>query len=194
VSSKQSIYFFGSNRNKPKLNLFRLFFDLFCKTKIHFFRFVSDRYQNNRNKQNFVQTNRKNLQKCSLLGGVRTETKAKLYLFRLFFGMFYRETKVLFQFISVFRTGIETTETNKLMVWGIKKVDILKNVLLFRLVFCLFRLFRHTETPCFDIKAKQPKQTSCFGWCRCSFGCFDTKLVSEDTLCISVSQRWASAT
>ncbi len=27
----------------------------------------------------------------------------------------------------------------------------------------LFRLFRNTETPCFDIKAKQPKQTSCFG-------------------------------
>jgi hypothetical protein len=49
------------------------------------------------------------------------------------------------------------------MVWGIKKVDILTNFLLFQLVFCLFQLFRNTESPCFDIKAKQPKQTSCFG-------------------------------
>jgi hypothetical protein len=44
------------------------------------------------------------------------------------------------------------------MVWGIKKVDILPNLLLFRLVFCLFGLFRNTETPCFDIKAKHPKR------------------------------------
>jgi hypothetical protein len=62
----------------------------------------------------------------------------------------------------------------------------LTNLLLFRLVFWLFRLFRNTETPCFDIKAKQPKQRlvsdsaeTSFG---SSFGCFDTKLVSEDTL------------
>jgi hypothetical protein len=37
VSSKQSIFFFGSNRNKPKLNLFWLFFGLFCETKKKFF-------------------------------------------------------------------------------------------------------------------------------------------------------------
>jgi hypothetical protein len=37
VSSKQSNFFFGSNRNKPKLNLFRLFFGLFRETKKHFF-------------------------------------------------------------------------------------------------------------------------------------------------------------
>jgi hypothetical protein len=34
------------------------------------------------------------------------------------------------------------------MVWGIKEVDILTNLLLFQLVFCLFRLFQNTETPC----------------------------------------------
>jgi hypothetical protein len=56
VSSKRSKFFFGSNRNKPKLNLFRLFFGLFRETKKKFFRFVSvcfgvsDRYRNNRNK------------------------------------------------------------------------------------------------------------------------------------------------
>jgi hypothetical protein len=63
------------------------------------------------------------------------------------------------------------------MVWGIKKVDILTNMLLFRLVFCLFRLFRNTETPCFDIKAKQPKQTLVSDSAETSFGCFDTKVV-----------------
>ncbi len=40
VSSKQSNIFFGSNRNKPKLNLFRLFIGLFRETKKLFFRFV----------------------------------------------------------------------------------------------------------------------------------------------------------
>jgi hypothetical protein len=37
---KQS-FFFGSNRNKPKLDLFRLFFGLFHETKKHLFCFVS---------------------------------------------------------------------------------------------------------------------------------------------------------
>ncbi len=69
VSSKQLNIFFGSNRNKPKLNLFRLFFDLFHETKKKIFRFVSvcfgfsDQYRNNRNKQNFLKTNQKNLPK-----------------------------------------------------------------------------------------------------------------------------------
>jgi hypothetical protein len=89
--------------------------------------------------------------------------KPKLNLFGLFFGLLFRETKkFVFQFVSMFRTGIETTKKTELMVWGLKKVDILTNLLLFRLVFCLFWLFRNTETPCFDIKAKQTKQTSCF--------------------------------
>ncbi len=75
VSSKQSNFLFGSNRNKPKLNLFRLFFGLFRETKKHFFWFVSvcfgvsDRYRNNRNKQNFVETNRKNLQNTFYISG-----------------------------------------------------------------------------------------------------------------------------
>jgi hypothetical protein len=44
------------------------------------------------------------------------------------------------------------------MIWGMKKVDILTNLLLFQLVFRLFRLFQNTETPCFDIKVKQPNK------------------------------------
>jgi hypothetical protein len=42
MSSKPLIFFLGSNRNKPKLNLFRLFFGLlFRETQKKFFRFVS---------------------------------------------------------------------------------------------------------------------------------------------------------
>jgi hypothetical protein len=63
----------------------------------------------------------------------------------------------------MFQTGIKQLKPTELMVWGMKKVDILTNLLLFRLVFGLFWLFQITETPCFDIKAKQPKKTSCFG-------------------------------
>jgi hypothetical protein len=41
VSSKWKKYIFGSNRNKPKQDLFRVCFGLFRETKKHFFRFVS---------------------------------------------------------------------------------------------------------------------------------------------------------
>jgi hypothetical protein len=70
VSSKQSKIFFGSNRNKPKLGLFRLIFGLFRETNKLFFRFVSvrfgisDPYRNNRNKQKCFETHRNNKQYC----------------------------------------------------------------------------------------------------------------------------------
>ncbi len=58
-SSKPLIFFLGSNRNKPKLDMFWLFFGLIlCETPNFFFQFVSvcfdvlDQYRNNRNKQN----------------------------------------------------------------------------------------------------------------------------------------------
>ncbi len=138
MSSKQSNFFFGSNRNKPKLNLFRLFFDLFCETKKHFFRFVSvcfgvsDRYRNNRNKQNFIETNQKNLQKMFSIRG----SSKPLILFlgsnrnSICFGCFsvcFFAKPANFFFFGLFRcfgpVYVETTET-ELMVWGIKKVDI----------------------------------------------------------------------
>jgi hypothetical protein len=64
-SSKQTKKIFGSNRNKPKLNLLRFIFGLFRETNKLFFRFVSvrfgvsDPYRNNRNKQICFETNRK---------------------------------------------------------------------------------------------------------------------------------------
>jgi hypothetical protein len=72
------------------------------------------------------------------------------------------------------------------MVWGIKKKGLhVTNLLLFRLVFCLFQLFRNTETPCFDIKAKNQNKRLVSDSAKTSFGCFDRKLVSEDTLVAS---------
>jgi hypothetical protein len=72
------------------------------------------------------------------------------------------------------------------MVWGIKKVDILTNLLLFRLVFCLFGCFKTPKLPVSILKQNNRNRRlvldsakTIFG---SSFGCFDTKLVSEDTL------------
>ena len=63
VSSKQTKINFGSNRNKPKQDLFRVCFGLFRETKNFFFSVcfgVSNLYGNNRNKQNCFETNRNN--------------------------------------------------------------------------------------------------------------------------------------
>ncbi len=63
VSSKWKKNIFGSNRNKPKQDLFRVCFGLFCETPKKNFSVcfaVSNLYRNNRNKQNCFETNRKN--------------------------------------------------------------------------------------------------------------------------------------
>jgi hypothetical protein len=83
----------------------------------------------------------------------------------LFFGLLFRETpQFFFGLFQCFGPVSKQPKQTELMVWGMNKVEnILTNLLLFRLIFCLFWLFRNTETPCFDIKAQQPKQTSFFG-------------------------------
>jgi hypothetical protein len=83
---------------------------------------ILDRNRNNQKKQNFVETNRKNLQKTFPIRGSSkplicflslNRNKPKLSLFWLFFGLLFRETKnFVFQFVSMFQTGIETTDTN----------------------------------------------------------------------------------
>jgi hypothetical protein len=63
VSSKQTKINFGSNRNKPKQDLFRVCFGLFRETKKKNFSVcfgVSNLYRNNRNKRNCFETNRNN--------------------------------------------------------------------------------------------------------------------------------------
>ncbi len=72
---------------------------------------VSDRYRNNSNKQNFLETNRKNLQKTfSMRGSSKplifclgsNRNEPKLNLFWLFFGLLFRETtKKNFRFVQV---------------------------------------------------------------------------------------------
>ncbi len=64
---------------------------------------------------------------------------------------------------------------------------------LFRLVSCLFRFNRNIETLCISIEAKQPKKRfvsdsaeTSFG---SSFGCFESKLVSKDTLLVAISRK-----
>jgi hypothetical protein len=68
--------------------------------------------------------------------------KAKLNLFQLFFGLvFLRNQKNVFDLFRCFGPVSKQPNHTELMVWGIKKFDILTNLLLFRLVFCLFWLF-----------------------------------------------------
>jgi hypothetical protein len=47
----------------------------------------------------------------------------KLNLFRLFFGLFRKTKKHFFWFVSVFRTCIETTETNRTLSKQTKKIS-----------------------------------------------------------------------
>ncbi len=138
VSSKQSNVFFGSNWNKMKLNLFRLFFSLFQETKKHFFRFVSvfrTGIETTKTNRILSKLTKKISTKHSLLGGPQNrkffflgsnQNKPKLNLFWLFFGLLYREINKFFfgffQFVLMFRTGIETTETNRTYDMGNKKV------------------------------------------------------------------------
>jgi hypothetical protein len=171
-----------TNRNSNRFGCFPV---CFAKPKKHFFglfryfRLVSKQP----NKQNFLKTNRnkpKKSPKHVLYKGVletvnffsrfepkQTETPSVLVVLGF---AFWRNTKfffsVCFDLFKCFGLVSKQPKQTELMVWGIKKVDIFTNLLLFWLVFRLFRLFRlfrNTETPCFDIKAKQPKQTSCFG-------------------------------
>jgi hypothetical protein len=64
----------------------------------------------------------------------------------------------------------------------LKKYQNMLPIKLFRLVFCLFGFNRNIETLCFDIEEKQ--QNKCFvsDSAETSYGCFESKLVSKDTL------------
>jgi hypothetical protein len=117
-----------------------------------------------RNKPKQTETNQKISKKRSPWGSrnskffsrfepKQTETQSVSVVIRFFFA---KTKNFFFGLFQCFGPISKQPKQTELMVWGIKKVDILTNLL-------LFRLFRNTETPCFDIKAKQPKKTSCFG-------------------------------
>jgi hypothetical protein len=141
VSSKQSNLFFGSNRNKLKLNLFWLFFGLFRETKKTFFRFVSvcfgvsDRYRNNRNKQNFIETNRNKPIKSPKKFSISPRNRYFFFsvltkpnrnsICSVVFRFAFRETNQIFSSLfQCFKPVLKKPKQTELMVWGIKKVDI----------------------------------------------------------------------
>ncbi len=126
VSSKQSNIFFGPNQNKPKLNLFRLFFGLFRETKKHFFGLFrcfgpvskqpkQTEFSRNKPKQT------KKIPKKTL--SIRGYSKPLIFFLgsnrnSICFGcfsvcFFAKPNNFFFRFVSMFRTGIETTEKNK---------------------------------------------------------------------------------
>ncbi len=95
-------------------------FGLFRETKLIFSVCfgVSDQYRNNRNKPKKVSKKQISIRVSSkqliffFFGSDRN--KPKLSLFWLFFGQFFaKPNKKIFRFVSVFRTGIKTTETNR---------------------------------------------------------------------------------
>ncbi len=127
MSSKQSNFFSGSNRNKPKL-IVSVVFRFVSRNQKHFFRFVSvfrtgiETMETNRIFSKQSEKIFKNRYVFSFRGSSKplilflgsNRNKPKLDLFRLLFGLLFRKTKkVFFRFVSMFRTGIETTETNR---------------------------------------------------------------------------------
>jgi hypothetical protein len=140
------------------------------------------------------ETNRRNLQKTLSVRvsskqliffpvqQKQTKTNRKSFCFGCF-SVCAEGPKKFFGLFRIFRLVSKQPKQTKLMVRGIKKVNILTNLLLFQLVFCLFRLFRNTKTPCFERnnRNKHLVSDSAETYFGSSFGCFDTKLVSEDT-------------
>ncbi len=174
VSSKQSI-FFGF---EPKLNLFWLFFGCFAKPKTIFFGlFRRFRPVSKQPKQTKLFRNKtEKYSRNALYQGVLEALNFVFYL------VFSRNPKICFQFVSVFWTGIETTKTNRTYGMGYSKGLHVTNLLLFRLVFCMFRLFRNTETPCLDIKAKKTERNVLFR--------IVPKLVSVPVLVVSLGNQF----
>ncbi len=125
VSSKQSNIFFGSNRNKPKLNLFRLFSVCFAKPKNLFFGLfrcyglVSKQPKQTEFSRKQTKTNRKNLPKTFSNRGFSkpliffSRFKPKLNLFRLFFGLLFEKPKKIFSVCFDFSDRYRNNRNNQ---------------------------------------------------------------------------------
>ncbi len=173
VSSKQSNFCFGSN-------CFYLFVSWNQKTFFLVCFGVSDRYRNNQNKQNFVETNRKNLHKTfSIRGSSKSlifflgsnQNKLEINLFWLFFDLLFRETqKNFFGLFRCFGPVLKQPKQTQLMVWGLKKVDILTNLLLFRLAFVCFGCFKTPKLPVSILKRNSQNKCPDSDSAKTSFG------------------------
>ncbi len=72
--------------------------------------------------------------------------KPKQDMFWFCFGLLYETKNKKFRFVSVFRTYIETIETNRINPKFSKQYQNMLSIKLFRLVFCLFWFNRNIET------------------------------------------------
>ncbi len=124
-------FFFSLNRNKPKLNLFRLFFGLFHETKKLFFGLfrcfgpVSKQPKQTEFSRNKPKQTEKSLKNVLYYGVLETvnfflgsnQNKQKLNLFRLFFGLlFHKTTQFFFGLFRCFKPVSKQPKQTELMV------------------------------------------------------------------------------
>jgi hypothetical protein len=144
VSSKQSNFYFVRTEINRNSICFSCFSVCFAKPLKYFSVCfgVLNRYRNNRNKQNCFETNQiippKTLSnrvssKQLIFFSVRTETNQNSICLVVFWFVSRKQQlfSVLFHFVSVFQTSIETTETNRIYAMG-NLVYILTNLLFLR--------------------------------------------------------------
>ncbi len=138
MSAKQSKIFFGSNRNKPNSICFGCFSVCFEKLKNIFFGLfrcfgsVSKRPKQTEFSQNKPKKSSKNVLyskgswKPLIFFIGSNQTKPKLNLFRLFFGLLFRETikkfLVCFGLFRCFGPVSKQPKQTELMVWGMKRL------------------------------------------------------------------------
>jgi hypothetical protein len=153
---------FGSNRNKPKQDLFRVVSVCFVKPKTKNFGlfWCFNLYQNKWNKQNCFETNRNNPK--------FSEKYQNMLSVKLFQSVF-----CLFQFNQNIKTlcfGIEPKQPKQTVLKKRKKQNnpkfCEKNTKICSLSHCsvvLLFVLVQSKHRCFGIEPNQPKQTLCFG-------------------------------
>ncbi len=122
-----------------------------------------------------------------ILFSVQIKRNRNSTCFGCFSVCFFLKTKqIFFGLFRCFGPESKQPKQTELVVWGNKKVYILTNLLLFRLVLVFFGCFETPKLPVSILKRNNRNKLlvsdnakTSFG---SSFGCFDTKQVSEDTL------------
>ncbi len=163
---------FGSNRNKPKQDLFRLCFGLFRETKNKQFWFVSVF-------RTYIETTETNRTVLKL-----TETTLN----------FLKRKYALYQTVSVGLRFVPVQSQHRNSLFRYRTEQKHENMLSVNCFGCSSVCFASVETPKLSVSVKNRNnrnngfvsdsaETS-FG---SSFGCFDSKLVSKDTLVLTLS-------
>ncbi len=142
------------------------FFRFVSRNQTNFFSVCfsfSNLYRNNRNKPKKSQESKSLLGCPRTINSVRTKTNQNSTCFGCFWFVFFAKPNKIFSVcFGVLDRYWSNRNKQNLWYWELNGLYFNKFAVVL-VVFCLFRLFRNTETPCFDIKAKQSKQTSCFG-------------------------------